>query len=87
MQSQSATATTILRENNFKVKVKLPRPPTPTSHPSLSSKLKVSFIRTMSREAPNSAAGTLSSQPQPLRRSKRMRTIVFPKKTYIALDK
>jgi len=75
------------RDRKFKVKVKLPRPPsTVTSQPSLSSKPEANLRRTSSIEASSSAANTSSSKPQPLKRSERMRTVVLPEKTYVVLD-
>jgi len=75
------------RERKFKVKVKLPRPPSAiSSQPSLSSRPKANLRRTTSTEASGSTANTSSSKPQPLRRSGRMRTAVLPKKTYVVSD-
>jgi len=76
------------RERKFKVRVRLPRPPSVgTSQPSLSFKPKANLRSTTSSEESGSTAAI---QPTPatqrLRRSSRMRTAVLPKKTYVVLD-
>jgi len=76
------------RERKFKVKVKLPRPPSVvTSQAPLSSKPKANLRSTTSSQASGSAAAVQPTPAsQPLRRSGRMRTAVLPKKTYVVLD-